>query len=193
MPFKDQQVGGFPLHLSRTERFKNSLNDRLWLWFRYPLSKTRIWTDVEPLKTRHYIRHPVDIPITVQTVSESATANTHNVSIGGLCFLSFKPIKIGSEVRVEINSVTPQFNATCEVAWCKRRKADEAEPSYEVGIKFISNDEAYRARMVQQVCHIEQFRRELSEQENRHVSRDEAAKLWIEQHAADFPNFLTPQ
>lgn len=139
------------------------------------------------LQQRHYIRHPADIPISVSAAEASEDEKTHtqNVSIGGLCFISDKNISLGSRVHVKIDSVTPIFNAECEVAWTKK-----SGKHYEVGLKFISKDEAYRARMVQQVCHIEQFRRELSEQRGSPVSRDEAAKLWIDQHASNFPNFL---
>jgi hypothetical protein len=41
--------------------------------------------------------------------------------------------------------------------------------------------------MVEQVCHIEDYRRSVLRTERRELSLDEAAAEWIAKHAADFP------
>jgi hypothetical protein len=41
--------------------------------------------------------------------------------------------------------------------------------------------------MVEQVCHIKQYSKEILEKEGRKLSDEEAAVEWIEKYAKDFP------
>ena len=50
---------------------------------------------------------------------------------------------------------------------------------------------AFAVRMIEQVCHIEQYRQQVSKKEGRELSRDGAALEWITQHAALFPELNT--
>ena len=72
--------------------------------------------------------------------------------------------------------------AQARVAWCKDRRG-----YYEVGVEFLAEDDMFRARMVEQVCHIEHYRKAVKAKEGRRLSREEAALEWIAKHAADFP------
>jgi hypothetical protein len=133
---------------------------------------------------RHFIRHPVSIPIEVRA-GEHAGGALHpagNVSLGGLEFDSDSEIEPGSLVEVRIPIVEPAF-ATCgRVAWC-RRTGD----AFELGVQFLDADEAYRTRMVEQVCHIEEYRRRVQRIEGRELSAEEAAFEWIHRFAGQFP------
>jgi hypothetical protein len=42
--------------------------------------------------------------------------------------------------------------------------------------------------MVEQVCHIEQYKRSAKDNEGRELTSEQAATEWIARHAADFPN-----
>ena len=42
--------------------------------------------------------------------------------------------------------------------------------------------------MVEQICHIEQYRREVLKKEGRRLSSEEAASEWIVKYASDFPD-----
>lgn len=132
---------------------------------------------------RHCVRHPVDVPIEVRV--ENAPRETsvplHDVGRGGLAFTANGPVPIGSHVRVRINLVAPEFLAPARVVWCHRE-----EDRYLVGLEFDVADDAFRARMVEQICHIEHYRNEQAEA-GRALTIREAAREWIEKHAQDFP------
>jgi hypothetical protein len=50
----------------------------------------------------------------------------------------------------------------------------------------VAESEAFRARMVEQICHIERYhRQQLSD--GRFVSEEEAAIEWIAKYAGQFP------
>jgi hypothetical protein len=43
--------------------------------------------------------------------------------------------------------------------------------------------------MVEQICHIEHYKREVAEREGRELSGQQAAKEWIAKYAASFPQW----
>ncbi len=133
---------------------------------------------------RRWIRHPVDVPIACQVTGGPAPAAraVRDVSEGGLSFHTAGPLAPGSRVRITIDLVRPPFTATAVVAWC-RPEGD----GWLVGVGFEAEDVGYRARMVEQLCHIEQYRRRVREEEGRELSAQEAALEWIARHARDFP------
>jgi len=131
---------------------------------------------------RRYIRHPVDIPIEVSTANEFAHARGDNISPGGLALRHRHELESGIIVRLRIPFVQPTFEANARVAWC--RKCDEG---YELGVQFLGADDAFRARMVEQVCSIESYRRNISRIEQRDLSAQEAALEWIQKYASEFP------
>ena len=59
-----------------------------------------------------------------------------------------------------------------------------------MGVEFLDRDDSFRARMVEQVCHIEQYKRQVLETEGRVLNGEQAAKEWIRRYAASFPNLL---
>jgi hypothetical protein len=42
--------------------------------------------------------------------------------------------------------------------------------------------------MVEQVCHVESYRRAVEQREGRQLTAEEAAEEWISRHASSFPN-----
>lgn len=130
---------------------------------------------------RRYIRHPSDIPIRFGTEG-SAVRSLRDVGYGGLCFVSPQGLAPGQVLRLSIDKVVPPFHTRGRVSWCQP-EADH----YLVGVEFLDQEAAYRARMVEQVCHIEHYRREVWRREGRRLSAEQAAGEWIDRHAADFP------
>jgi len=134
---------------------------------------------------RHFIRHPAAIPIEVNERDHPAAAvlHVHNVSVGGLAFQSGIALEPGAIVDVRISSVRPPFESKARVVWCSGR-----EEGFELGVEFLDADDAFRARMVEQVCHIENYKREIYRTEGRALTSEEAAHEWIGKYAAQFPN-----
>ena len=141
---------------------------------------------------RRFIRHPAGIPIEVD-LSKGATADqipdacpTLDVSLGGLSFRSPRALDPGSLVSVRIALVSPPFESDVRIVWCR-----EAGAGYKVGAVFLNLQDQYRARMVEQICHIETYRRRMFDMERRSLSSEEAAIEWISKFAAHFPGAET--
>lgn len=138
---------------------------------------------------RKYIRHPSDIPIefSIQQLKLSKQRMS-NISIGGLAIRTQERIEIGRVIDLSIDSVTPAFKASGRVAWCLKRN-----DCYDVGIQFIEPEDAFRVRMVEQICHIEQYKKDTLEQEGRELTGEQAALEWIDKFASEFPVIEGPQ
>lgn len=134
---------------------------------------------------RNYIRHPSDIPI--QFVEENqhtpVSQTMHDVSYGGLSFNSDKPIAEGTQLHICIDTVEPVFEAEGIVVWC-HAEGDE----FIVGMEFVNKEDIFLARMVEQICHIEHYKKEILQKEGRKLSSKQAASEWISKFARMFPN-----
>jgi PilZ domain-containing protein len=136
---------------------------------------------------REFIRHPASIPVQLEELGREISfgINTlNNVSIGGVSCLCTKPVEEGSTVKMKVECVNPDFEITGKVVWCRAIKN-----RYEVGVEFVvSKDKVFLLRMVEQICHIEDYRNEVLHNEGRELSNDEAAREWIKKYADSFPD-----
>ncbi|GGX41474.1 PilZ domain-containing protein [Saccharospirillum salsuginis] len=133
---------------------------------------------------RQYIRHPTDIPLHYQVADAPEECHPHlrDVSTGGLSFTADQPFEQGQILTIQIDVTDPPFEISGEVVWCHARDGE-----YLVGVCFDSVEQAFALRMVEQVCHIEQYRAAVRQLENRELTAEEAAHEWIQRHARDFP------
>ena len=137
---------------------------------------------------RKFIRHPADVPIQVsldwvddendETVDQTIT----NVSLGGLAFHSAKSLEVLQRVRISIPVLQQENHLVGNVVWCEK-----SDVGFEIGIEFEHSRDVFRLRMIEQICHIEHYRKEVEHQEGRKLSSQEAAKEWISKYAGDFP------
>ena len=138
------------------------------------------------MHTRQFIRHPVNIPIKASRVglqhSEQAL-EAHSIGVGGLAFRCDGTLELGTVVHLRIPNVDPEFEADAKVVWC----TCDGKHS-ELGVEFLASGDAYKARMVEQVCHIENYRQQVLNAEGRSLSPEEAAAEWVGKFAASFPN-----
>jgi hypothetical protein len=131
---------------------------------------------------RTYIRHPTSIPIQVCAGGdEDSRVRVRNLSAGGLCFITDKPVKVGTLVEFDIPVINPDYHGRGVIVW----RREQSSKSYEVGVRFTSDDEFFRTRMVEQVCQIEDYRQRLA-LKGRQLSSEEAALEWIEHYSANF-------
>ncbi len=132
---------------------------------------------------RKYIRHPSDIPIEFDVKDIKVDKQClKNISIGGVAVRTQQRVEIGRIVELGITSVVPAFKASGRVAWCLKRCQN-----YDVGIQFVEPEDAFRVRMIEQICHIEQYKKDVLEQDGRRLSGEQAAAEWISKFASDFP------
>jgi hypothetical protein len=130
----------------------------------------------------------LDVPIQVtanwveddndETLDQTIT----NVSLGGLAFVSAEPFEVLQRVRICIPFLQKDNTLVGNVVWCERSGS-----GYEIGIEFEKSRDAFRLRMIEQICHIEHYRKEVRQQEGRELTTQEAASEWIAKFASDFP------
>lgn len=134
---------------------------------------------------RQYVRHPSDVPIawSLDDIAVEGTEYLKNVSEGGLAFLSVSALPLGSHVDIQIPAIDPQVLLKGVVVWC----APFEDHQFEVGVRFIDENNHFRMRMVEQICHIEHFKHVILETEGRVISGEDAALEWISRYARDFP------
>ena len=137
---------------------------------------------------RKFIRHPVDVPIHVTADSvenendDTMDQTITNGSLGGLAFVSHKPLQVLARVQICIPFLKKNNTLVGNVVWC-----DRSSHGYEIGIEFESSKDAFRLRMIEQICHIEHYRKEILLQEGRELTTQEAASEWLAKYADDFP------
>ena len=135
-------------------------------------------------KVRQYIRHPVDIPLEYVITGESFEKRDYarNISIGGICFRTQEKLTSGLILVVKIPSIDPKFEGIGRIIWCLERY-----DHYEIGVEFVDEEDAYRARLIEQICYIKKFQKDILEQEGRELSDEEAAEEWTRIFAKNFP------
>jgi len=128
----------------------------------------------------------VPIRVTLDRVSDENSPKPYgklnNVSLGGLAFISSKPLPRGKSVEVCFPLLDEHKSLVGQVVWNKK-----IDKGYEIGLEFDDPDELYRLRMIEQVCHIEHYRVEVAQCEGRLLNSEEAAREWIKRYAGEFP------
>lgn len=132
---------------------------------------------------RQFIRHPAHVPIHVTSMPPGAHSRVSDVSHGGLSFICAQAQERGAEIEIRIPEVDPGFRVCARVVWC-HAVAD----GYRVGVRFLDPEDAYRSRMVEQLCAIESYRRAVLDGEGRDLTGEQAAREWIARHGDRFPN-----
>ena len=59
--------------------------------------------------------------------------------------------------------------------------------AFEIGVKFNDEKTTFRMRMIEQICYIEEYRKNLCRVQKREIPWQEASDDWISKFAADFP------
>lgn len=136
---------------------------------------------------RQYIRHPSEMPIcyklnALDDIPGNEHQKLHDISSGGLSFHSDQKINPGNSLHIQIVVDPPPFEADGIVVWCKKEN-----DGYQVGLQFNDTDVEFGLRMIEQLCHIEQYRHEVLKNEGRWINSEVAAREWIEKYAKDFP------
>jgi len=133
---------------------------------------------------RQYIRHPTNIPIEchIPDAPVEGRSTMRNVSKSGLSFTSKSCLARGSNIHLKIPLNGVDFEITGIVMWCHDMDDDD---SYQMGVKFTNDKTEFSMRMIQQLCHIEQYRQQVLETEGRELSSEEAGKEWTSKFATE--------
>ncbi|NOQ94662.1 MAG: PilZ domain-containing protein [Methylophaga sp.] len=138
-----------------------------------------------PNTSRQFIRHPMTIPIEFNLAGIVEKIHIKDIGRGGLCFSSSHSIDTGEQIQIIIPICTPEFDAKGVVCWCK-----EDGGAFLVGVSFQQESVSYAVRMVEQVCHIEDYRSQMKVEKGIELTSEQAAMQWISEYAQNFPSFL---
>jgi Tfp pilus assembly protein PilZ len=139
--------------------------------------------NADAFKKRKFARHPAGIPIEISLGALAANKKEYliNISRGGLCFRSLAFVQNGTPIRIKVPLIHPVFETRARVAWCR--------PSggiYEIGVVFDDQEDPLKIRMVEQICDIEQYKKNIFEKEGRKLTSEQAALEWIKKYAGTF-------
>jgi len=131
---------------------------------------------------RHFIRHPSDFPILISSEESSNgdQASLCNISQGGFACRLPRAFSLGTAVTLYIPSLQPDYWVSGRVTRCI-----PCAKGFRVGIQFNDKAESFKSRMVEQVCLIEHYRREL-DREGRVLDSEAAAQEWIARFGSQF-------
>jgi len=124
-----------------------------------------------------------DIPIEVRfgDLVAHETDYINNIGSGGLSFRSKTPLDIGILIKIKIPLNRPVFEAEARVVGCKKNYEH-----FDIGVEFTGQKDALRIKMAEQICLIEEYKKELCDKLGKPVSGEEAALDWIKKFADKF-------
>lgn len=135
---------------------------------------------------RRYIRHPSAIPLEYSVTDAPPDYQMdylNNVSEGGLSFHSSQYIAPEKWIHLYIPIDENYFEADAKVRWCEQSD----DNTFDIGVSFSDPQQAYSARMVEQICYIEEYKSTIKQKEGRDLTSDQAAAEWIAKYAGNFP------
>ncbi len=139
---------------------------------------------------RHFIRHPLHIPLSYKIVENPERApvkegrtTTLDVSMGGLLFSARQPAQIGSMIKITMPFQDKEFNIMAKVVHCQRNPETKM---YNIGAHFYKVRDAFRVKLREQVYLIGEFRHLWSRQLGKEVSLEEASLEWIKRYSERF-------
>lgn len=136
---------------------------------------------------RSFMRHPTSIPITCHKTGHGAVPSSvlRDVSFGGLAFVSEEPYEPGDLVDISFPSLRNKPTIHGQIVWT-RVVGKNGNTRYVDGMRFRDERSHFRARLVEQISHIESYR-EVQQRLGRDIDIETAAREWVGKYAERFP------
>ena len=136
-------------------------------------------------EVRRYLRHPAQVPVVCRLEGHSGNhqAGLRNISFGGMAFVCGSSFEPGDLISTGYPTLDVR-GLRGEVVWSDT--PDDDTHRCMCGIKFLEGSMFLRARMIEQLCCMEVYRRAQCETRGRRISRNEAAQEWIAKTARHF-------
>ena len=145
---------------------------------------------MHPTERRHFIRHPLSLPLTYKVIKpelgeghEDIRSKTTNVSVGGLLFPAKHPVEPHSMIAIKMPFEDKIFNVKAKVIRCVNNSETKL---YDIAVRFFRLNEAFKAKMIEQIYLIAEYRDLLTAQSGKKVSLEEASRKWIERYSKRF-------
>ena len=147
-----------------------------------------ILTNTTPVQDQQtgFIHHPSGFPIEFKRIwfdwGDELEGGLEHSSIG-LIFESEKYFRPGTRLEITIPLRNDSACFRGQVVLVRHRGE-----SYEIGLWLQRRSDASRARIVEQICHIETYLRERKYRDGPYsLNRDRITEEWITQHAGKVP------
>lgn len=135
---------------------------------------------------RQYLRHPSELPVelcaTHSAALDQAALGLSDISLGGVACHSRCPFFQGDWVELKVPVLGDEARYQGVIAWCQKKHKND----YLLGIEFTDSDNLFRARMIEQICQIERYRKRHAAATGELLTSEQAAQRWINRHAASF-------
>lgn len=138
-------------------------------------------------------RHVIELPVKYRILDErrvskrffqnAVTCKSRNISEGGLLFLSPESFEVGTFLELSFPVKDRVFVMEGKVVHIT---PDTNTTMHRVGIYFPTANHLFKIKMAEQLHQIHEYQQQLSKEEGRIVSEEEAAHRWIEQHSGQF-------
>lgn len=130
-----------------------------------------------------FIQHPDTVAAQLCVTSDHASRGMDLVAHGhgGVCMPSQLGYQPGTPLQVRVCLSGRDLRYHGLVLWRRRRRH-----AFELGLGFATDAAAYRARMVEQLCHIEAYRQQALA-DGRTIDFETAARQWIARYSSGFP------
>jgi len=100
---------------------------------------------------RKFVRLNINVEINYSIIphEEQQETGTKNISAGGICMVSDKPLSIGDTLQLEIKlpEDPPSIQVKGKAVWVKQFIATEKHESFDIGVEFINISEENRKRI----------------------------------------------
>jgi len=136
---------------------------------------------------RGFIRHALAVPVRClkEGHAHAPEGEARDIGHGGMAFVSEQRFSPGDLVTVQYPSIDRAESLRGEIVWCRPLESPPA--LFASGLRFLDEAMHFRARLVEQICHIEAYRETQKRTHDRDLSPREAAAEWIARYAARFP------
>ncbi|MDE2221450.1 MAG: PilZ domain-containing protein [Candidatus Omnitrophica bacterium] len=139
---------------------------------------------------RHFIRHPLRLPLAYKIIKPGAGENknevrseTINISMGGLLFPSRHPVKTGTPILIRMPFEGKIFNIRAKVV---RSVNNSQTKLYDIAVSFPKSKDAFKVKMIEQIYLIAEYRDLRRVKEGVDISLEEASREWIKRYAERF-------
>jgi len=136
---------------------------------------------------RHFIRHSISYPLECEVIADEKKQNertkTGNISEGGLLFLSVFEIPVNAKVVLKLPFKDKIYTIRAKVVHVKK---DDDSTLYSVGVCFYDLSEAFKAKLIEQLYLIDEYRHLRSIELGYEISFEEASKDWIRKYSKHF-------
>lgn len=145
---------------------------------------------IQLIERRHFIRHPLSLPLAYKVIKpgfsksrENIQSETINLSRGGLLFPAKHPVKIDSMIAIRMPFEDKIFKIKAKVIRCVNNPETRL---YDIAVSFFRPHEAFKAKMIEQIYLIAEYRDLLSLKSGKEVSLEEASRKWVKRYSERF-------